>query len=181
MKYFNLSILSLMLFSGSYLFAQTKSANDTLHWRNSKPLSWEDFKGKPKTGMSGEAYCQLEANYEKPNPLKKTKFKIAAVWDKKKSWIAPAAKTSDELLYYQVLFNIYEAHARKLRKEFSETKFGLKPEEEFRGKYNAASEDLTQESDSYKEETNDGTDKDAVKKWNDKINEELKQLGQFTE
>lgn len=155
--------------------------NDTLHWKESKPLSWADFKGKPKTGMSGEAFCQLDANYEKPNPLKKTKFKIYAVWDKKKSWIAPGSKTEDELLYYQILFSIYEVHARKLRKEFSETKFGLNPEAEFRTKYNAATENITDETNEYRDETKEGEDKAAVKKWDDKIKKEIKDLEKFHE
>src|SRR3990172_12889387 len=118
MKFLKEFFFCLLILSQVSLFAQLK---DTLHWKSGKPLGWEDFKGKPKPGMSGEAFCMLEAMYEKPNPLRKTKFKIAAVWDKKKSWIAPASKTADELLYYQVLFNIYEVHARKLRKELSET------------------------------------------------------------
>src|ERR1051326_3612817 len=118
-------------------FSQSKPG-DTLHWKENKPLTWADFKGKPKSGMSGEAFCTIDAKYEKPNPLKKTKFKIFAIWDRSKSWIAPASKNTDELLYYQVLFNIYEVHARQLRKEYSETKLGIDPEKTFREKYNQA-------------------------------------------
>ena len=169
------------LFISSEIFSQTKTSNDTIHWRESKPLSWTDFKGKPKSGMSGQAFCMLEANYEKPNPLKKTKFKIAAVWYKSKSWIESSSKTEGELLYYQVLFSIYEAHARKLRKEFIETKFGLNPEKEFREKYNSAAESLTDESNEYRDETKEGEDKEAVKKWDVKEKEELKKLEKFGE
>ncbi|MBI4931066.1 MAG: hypothetical protein HY841_09910 [Bacteroidetes bacterium] len=173
--------LFLLLLFPSVIFSQSKNLNDTIHWQETKPLSWEDFKGKEKKGMSGEAFCLLQANYEKPNPLKKTKFKIAAVWDKKKSWIAPASKTADELLYYQVLFDIYEVHARKLRKEFSETKFGLNPEAEFREKYNTEAENITEETNDYRDETGEGVVMIAVKKWNDKIKEELKLLDNFKE
>ena len=173
--------LFLLLLFPTLVFPQSKNSNDTMHWQANKPLSWEDFKGKPKSGMSGEAFCILDAKYEKPNPLKKTKFKIAAVWDRKKSWIAPASKTADELLYYQVLFNIYEVHARKLRKELSETKFGLNPEEEFREKYNTAAENITEETNDYRDETNEGVGVSSVNKWNDKIKEELKLLDNFKE
>ena len=173
--------LFLLLFFPFAVFSQSKNSNDTIHWRETKPLSWGDFKGKPKGGMNGEAFCMLEANYEKPNPLKKTKFKIAAVWDKGKSWIAPASKTADELLYYQVLFSIYEVQARKLRKEFSETKFGLNPEAEFREKYNTAAENITDEENEYRDETKEGTDAAAVKKWDAKKKEELMQLEKYKE
>lgn len=181
MNRFHFLFISAFLFISSTIFSQTKTPNDTLHWKENKPLSWEDFKGKPKSGMSGEAFCQLDANYEKPNPLKKTKFKIYAVWNKSKSWITPASKTADELLYYQVLFNIYETHARKLRKELSETKFGLNPEAEFRQKYNSVVENITDESNEYRDETNEGADTVMVKKWNDKMKEGLKLLEKFQE
>jgi|ERR1051326_2521333 hypothetical protein len=168
------------VFISSFIIAQTKPG-DTLHWSESKPLSWDDFKARPKKEMTGETFCMLEANYEKPNPLKKTKFKIFAVWYKSKSSIAPSSKSADELLYYQVLFNIYEAHARKLRKDFSETKFGLNPEKEFRDKYNDEVEKLTDETNDYRDETNEGSNAAAVKKWEAKEKEELKQLEKFKE
>lgn len=171
--------LFLLLLFPSAVFAQVKP--DTLHWKESKPLSWEEFKGKPKNGMSGEAFCQLDAQYEKPNPLKKTKFKIFAVWDKKKSWVAAASKTADELLYYQVLFNIYEVHARKLRKEFSETKFGIDPEKTFRAKYNAADASPTEDERDFRDETNEGAEAEELKKWDEKIKAELKELAPFHE
>ncbi len=175
-KYFLFILISI----SSIAFSQIKPG-DTLHWRESKPLSWDDFKAKPKKEMTGEAFCMLEANYEKPNPLRKTKFKIFAVWYKSKSSIAPSAKTEDELHYYQVLFDIYEAHARKLRKDFSETKFGLNPEKEFRDKYNDEVEKITDETNDYRDETKEGADAAAVKKWETKEKEELKQLEKFKE
>ena len=171
----------LLLLFPCIVFSQSKSLNDTIHWKASKPLSWADFKGKPKTGMSGEAFCTIDAKYEKPNPLKKTKFKIFAVWDKSKSWIALASKTEDELLYYQVLFNIYEVHTRQLRKEFSETKFGIDPEKTFREKYNKADASLMDDTRDFRDETDEGANVEELKKWDEKVKKELKDLEQFHE
>ena len=167
------------LFISSFVFSQAK--NDTLHWKENKPLSWENFKGKPKNGMSGEAFCNLEAAYEKPNPLKKTKFKIFAVWNTQKSWIDPKSKNADELLYYQVLFNIYEVHVRQLKKELTETKTGLDPEKTFRAKYNEADASLTEDCRSYREETDEGAEKEELNAWDEKIKKQLKDLEQFRE
>ena len=172
--------LFILVFISSALFAQVKPS-DTLHWKESKPLSWAEFKGKPKNGMSGEAFCMIDARYEKPNPLKKTKFKIFAVWDKSKSWIAPASKTADELLYYQVLFNIYEVQARKLRKELSESKPGLDPEKTFREKYNQADASLTDDQRDFRDETDEGANIEELKTWDEKVKKELKDLQQFHE
>ena len=183
MKAIRLFTACLFLFLSAALYCQTKSANDTMHWRASKPLSWGDFKGKPKkiNGMRGEAFCMNYSKYEKPNPLKKTKYKVFAIWDKSKSWIDPNSKTTEELLYYQTLFNIYEVNARKLRKEFSETKFGINPDAVFEEKYNASNAALIDECDQYKEETQAGTSEEAVKKWDAKIKAELKELQQYPE
>ena len=170
----------LLLLFPTAIFSQTKPP-DTLHWKENKPLLWTDFKGKPKAGMSGEAFCMIEAKYEKPNPLKKIKFKISAVWDKGKSWIAPISKTDDEFLYYQVLFNIYEVNARRLRKEFSEAKFGMDPEKTFREKYNQADASLTDECRDFRDETNEGGETEELNKWDEKVKKELKELEQFHE
>lgn len=175
-----LTLLASVLLALLYTAASGQKS-DTLHWKENKPLQWSDFKAKPKSGLTGEAFCNLEANYEKPNPLKKTKFKIYAVWDKGKSWIAPSSRTEDELRYYQVLFDIYEVQARRLRKEFSEARLGLDPEAEFRRRYNLASEALRQETIDYRDETNEGADTDAVKKWQDKQKAALKELEKFKE
>jgi hypothetical protein len=161
-------------------FSQAKPG-DTLHWKEGKPLSWADFKGKSKNGMAGEAFCTIDAKYEKPNPLKKTKFKIFAVWDRSKSWIAAASKNEDELLYYQVLFNMYEVHARQLRKEFSETKWGMDPEKVFRAKYNEADASLTDDVRNFRDETDEGANMEELKKRDEKIKKALKDLLQFQE
>lgn len=174
-------ILLALIFISFLSFSQVKSG-DTLHWKESKPLTWNDFKGKPKNGMNGEAFCMIDARYEKPNPLKKTKFKIYAVWDKSKSWIAANSKNENELLYYQVLFNIYEVHARQLRKDFSEIKkWGIDPEKTFRAKYNEADASLTEEEHNLRDETDDGSSIDILKKWDEKVKKELNDLAQFQE
>lgn len=171
--------LFLLLYFPATIFSQTKTA-DTIHWKESKPLTWEDFKGKPKAEtMTGEGFCMLQAKYEKPNPIKKTRQKVFAVWDRGKSWISPKAKTASDLLYYQVLFNIYELHARKLRKEFNETKFGLDPDKIFQQKYNAAMDALTEKSREFRNETSEGADAEALKKWDARVKKELKELDQF--
>lgn len=181
-RYF-LSLFIALLICGNtnLLIAQSKS--DTLHWNSNRPLTWGDFLGQPKniSGMKGEAFCMAYAKYAKPNPLKKTKFKVYAIWDRKKSWVLPASKTKEDLQYYQVLYNLYELNARRLRKELSETKFGINPDQVFQEKYNASNAKLIDETDSYKEETEAGTNEDAVKKWDEKVKTELKELEQHKE
>ena len=167
-----------ILFAQWSLNAQTAPSNDTLHWKSSKPLSWEDFKGEAieGIGLQGEAFCMNLASFNKPNAFQKTRFEVAAIFDRQKSWVLEDMKDDGVLEYFQIMFNIYEVHARKLRKDLSETKFGLDPNTIFQEKYNHSMSELMNQFNAYRKETKMGLDLAAVKSWKVKIGEELKSL-----
>lgn len=169
--------LVLSLFSNS----QTSLSNDTLIWRSSRPLTWADFKGEviDGIGLSGEIFCLNLANFERKNASANTNYTVTSVFDRNKSWIAPKLKTTQELLYFQCVFDIYEVHARKLRKEFSENDLGEDPNPMFQKLYNASLTDLTTEFNHLRKETKMGSLLKEVKRWRLKIDEELKQLDAY--
>ena len=84
-------------------------------------------------------------------------------------------------MYYQTLFDIYEVHARKLRKEFSETKFGINPDAVFQEKYNANDALLINRCNEFKNDTESGSNGEAVKRWAGKIKMGLEELEHYTE
>lgn len=178
-KYF-----TLIVFTTSTLFSlsQTQTlTSDTLHWQESKKLTWADFKGKETTGAEKEQHVSLamQGGFVKKNPLKPAVAEITAVFDRKKSCVNKTEQTNDELAYFQVMFNIYELHARKLRKTIKETKMGINPEKVFQEKYNAAITELDEEINEYKEETQSGNNIQAVNEWKEKVNKELKILNSY--
>lgn len=160
---------------------QTATSNDTLHWQASRPLTWDDFKGEPieGIGMAGEAFCMNLANFNRPNAFKKTKFTVLAIFDRTKSWIDPEAKAESLLAYFQVMFNIYEVHARYLRKDLAESKFGYDPTPLFQEKYNASMTKLMNQFNQFRRETKMGRDQKKVEEWKLKIEEELDSLASF--
>ncbi len=176
-KYF----LFFLLFCALKINSQTSLSNDTLIWHLSRPLSWSDFKGEviDGIGLSGEIFCMNLANFEKKNALVKTTYSVVSVFDRNKSWVDPKIKTSHGLMYFQVTFDIYEVHARKLRKDLSEADFGSDPNQQFQQKYNASMTELTQEFNSFRKETKMGSVMGELKKWRIKIDEELKQLESY--
>jgi len=161
--------------------AQTPVSNDTLQWNENRPLSWSDFKGEPMegVGLSGEVFCMNLANYERPNAFQKTKFKVVAIFDRTKSWINTEAKSDVGLTYFQVMFNIYEVHARNLRKDLATSKFKADPNPEFQEKYNTSMTNLINEFNQFRRETKMGLDTAALATWKTKVKEELTTLEEY--
>lgn len=173
-------LLSIMLFTAS---AQTPQlSGDTLSWSDLKPLTWKDFKGKPSNDLeSGECLMVLLADFSKPNPLKPAQARAVAVFDRQHSHTDKAKQTAEELRYYQVMFNIYELHARKLRQEFKNTKFGLDPNKTFQEKYAKAINTLNERVREYRNDTDEGEELAEVQKWEKLILAELQALKDFAQ
>jgi hypothetical protein len=174
-----LLIIGLLL--GCFANGQTGSPNDTLHWGENRKLAWSDFKGEPLeyTGFMGESFCMMTANFERPTIFSKTNFKVYAIFDRTKSWVSSNAKSDNCLLYFQIMFNLYELNARKLRKDLSETKFGADPNPLFQEKYNNSMTALTNEFNEFRKETKMGQDNDALVNWDKKVRDNLKLLENF--
>jgi len=119
------------------------------------------------------------ANYRKANLFLPTKALVVTVLDRKNSWINSSKKTDELLKYYQVMFDLSEVYARRLRKEFNGTKFGLSPDKVFQDKYSAMLTALTDRSKQYMKETKMGSDADMVNKWDAVIQSELKELEEY--
>lgn len=162
------------------LFGQDNISNDTIHWKKDR-LSWDDFKGEAieGIGMLGEAFCMNLANFEKPNMYQKTKFDVVAIFDRTKSWVDTNNTSEIGLIYFQVMFNIYEVHARLLKKELANTKFGMNPNSIFQEKYNASMTNLMNEFNLFRRETKMGSDVQALMSWKLKVDEELLALEKF--
>jgi hypothetical protein len=159
---------------------QTSIPNDTIHWDENRKLRIEDFKGEPMTftGLGGEAFCINYAYFERPSLLTKTMFHVIPVFDRTKSWLTTQTDKNC-LLYFQVMFNLYELHARKLRKDLSEQKFGMNPNDLFQSMYNNSMTNLTNEYNNFRKETKMGLDIEALKLWDKKVYEQLDEFAAY--
>jgi hypothetical protein len=161
--------------------SQSKLSNDTLHWNTARPISWNDFNGEAIEGIGfiGEIFCMNSASFEKKNDSKKTNYIVTAILDRNKTWIDPKLKSAGNLVYFQEIFDIYEIHARKLRKEFAQSDPEADPNEIFQKKYNDSMTDLMKEFNEFRKETKLGRDGKELKRWRIKIDEELLQLQNY--
>jgi hypothetical protein len=64
----------------------------------------------------GEAFCLILTTFERPVDSPYTEIGVQAVFDRTNSWISRRTRP-DEMMLFQVTFNIFEVYARKLRKE----------------------------------------------------------------
>lgn len=162
-------------------YSQTKISNDTLHWNSIRPLTWADFKGEviEGIGLNGEIFCINMAAFEKKNVFSKTQYIVTAILDRSKSWINSKLKTNNSLTYFQTTFDIYEVHARMLRKEFSIIDFGSNPNSVFQEKYNASITKLMDEFNLFRKETKLGSDLKELKRWKLNVETKLKDLDNY--
>ena len=161
---------------------QTYSQDDYLYWSDSRKLTWDDFKGVPQ-GSSNDYTTQLFMSI--PSSIDKTPVTAPAltsvcIFDKRKSWVNKNIVSDTLLLYCQTIFDIHEVYARKLRKTFLETDFGLN---DFKEKYQDMTaknnNDLLNRVEEFRRESFFGEKRKVVLKWSSQIKNELLELNQF--
>lgn len=95
-------------------------AQHEIEWRASVILTASDFEGTPVDTIQGSIHPEIELSFHL-NTLhlfrKNYTNNVKVLFSKKNSFIRSADSTS--LAYAQCLFNLGEAMARELRKEFS--------------------------------------------------------------
>jgi hypothetical protein len=161
---------------------QTYSQDDYLYWSETRKLSWDDFKGTPPSSSdnySTELFMSIPSSVEK-NLLGPPTLTSYCLFDKRHSWVNKNIADNALLMYDQTLFDLHEVYARRLRKTFLETAFGLN---DFKEKYQDMTEknnkDLLNRIEVFKRESNFGQDKKSVMQWTIKIKYELQELNQF--
>ena len=171
------SLLLLISFAVLTKAQDRQIPNDTLVWRMGRPLVFTDFTGEPieSSNLMGEAFCLILTSYDRPDDVSPVRISATAVFDRTNSWISRRAK-QEEMLLFQVTFNIFETYARKLRKDASELRGNPYAESEFQRKYASSMTALTYQCNALKRETRMGSDKAKLLEWDDKVKKDLKEL-----
>jgi hypothetical protein len=154
------------------------SPDDYLYWSEERKLKWEDFQGEPiESSVSAcESFFVNPATAEKFDMFSQVELTAICLFDKKKSWVKKESADDNLLLYNQVLFDIYELHTRMLRKEFAESEFTYKLDEEFHSLFEKNNSALMDEIQKFRRESKLGMEENVVKDWSIKINGRLKEL-----
>ena len=170
-------ILGLVSFAGGQ---DSQIPNDTLIWRDNRPLDFQDFLGEPieSSNLMGEAFCLILTTFDKPVDSTYVTISVQAVFDKTNSWISRRAKV-EEMLLFQVTFNMFEVYARKLRKEALALRSDPFAQSVFQKKYALSLPSLTYKCNELKRDTRMGSNKERLLIWDAKVKSELKDLEQY--
>ena len=184
-------ILTLMLSIFLLQCASTKiselqniyKTDDYIFWDENRKLAWEDFKGEPldtSENYGSEIIIKNPSTIERANLFSSFKLTSICVFDKRHSWVNKKVATPYLLLYNQTIFDIYELYVRKLRKEFSETDFGI---DDYSEKFHSIAEKINSELidtvEEFRKESKIGKDENVITQWSIKIKNELEELKQF--
>ena len=178
MKHLLTGLLILFAFS---TYAQVKVSDDTIHWNLKAPLTWSDFKGQPTKGaeLQSQVLCLNLAGFQRQSAHHQTEFNSVSVFDRKNSWVPEKDRNAATLKYYQVMFNIYELHSRKMREAYALSRSSKNPDAEFKEKYSNSANDRATDLNKFKLQTRYGMDTTALETFRLKVDEQLQALSEY--
>jgi len=156
-----LKLIALLFLTFSPIFAKAQ----LIEWSEDRPLTWQDFKGRPdyKTGWGGVTFRNILYSYncEFRDSVYKITFNIKSVFDTQKSWVKRAQMANDYALSHeQGHFDINELFARKMAAAFHSTVYSSNYKEEIKAifdKYWAALNAMEAKYDAETEHSNNAT------------------------
>jgi hypothetical protein len=160
-------------------FADSIPDKDLIAYDAKRPLSWEDFEGRPDDMSKGDAgtYSGFSIQYGQtlgPAGLQ-VNVELVPFFDKTKSWVKPAGKTSDILRHEQLHFDITVLKAHQLAAAIQSASFSREHfKEELAGlqkKYQREMQDMQLQ---YDQETQHSLVKKQQILWETSIKSELK-------
>lgn len=155
-----------LLFSACYGNAQEIKK----HWNEGK-LSWEDFQGLSgqERGVYFRYFLRFETGKERFADTLVRKYFTEAYMLKNESWVNLQQNSEEQLLYYQLIFDILEWYRRKLQTALDNGVSLDRAENIFKSYF----EDCNKKIAEIKLTTDNGDDEVAVAAWASKIRNEL--------
>jgi hypothetical protein len=158
-----------------------KTEKDILVWKEGRPLTWDDFNGKPE-----KRFAAASTHYDIIKSILKAEAKpmavtIEAVFFRNSSWKKKSWINDQVLAHEQKHFDIVELFARKLRKSISETRFKSYTDlvEKVNALYDKNDKEMDIYQDQYDDETDGSMNGEKQRTWEKKIMQEINDLKKF--
>ncbi len=155
---------------------------EKIEWAAAKKLSWKDYKGKYDDTRKLPAMTFIATYYNHFQNKKgdSVHIEVVPIFYPTDSYIKSDLKTKAALENAQVLFDLYEVWARKLRKEFVVSQFQVATYSTYmQAMYKANLQARNSEILKFKTDTKDGKDAEKQKVWAAKIKKELTDLAAY--
>jgi hypothetical protein len=164
------------------LFAFTlPEEKNILVWNQDRPLTWDDFRGRPAKRFSAASTTYDIFKYLKPENERSATVTVEAVFFCDKSWKKVSWINNSVLVHEQKHFDIAELYARQLRQRISSVKY--RNYEDLKHKSDSVYTVIDKEMDVYQDKYDDETDAsmngDKQREWNKKIMDEITQLDSY--
>lgn len=159
---------------------QGTNDKDTVFYSTDRPLSWEDFKGRPRfNNYAASIFASI--GYESNSKVENGEIVVDLVFKtymlKSSSWVR-SGNNSYGLNHEQRHFDIAKIVTERLKNTLEALQ--LEPhnyERKVSFHYLEAFREMNQMQEEYDRETSNGTNGSAQQRWNEKIDSTLRQLG----
>ncbi|MFY9310313.1 MAG: hypothetical protein WAQ28_14800 [Bacteroidia bacterium] len=178
-------LLLVMLSLTAFAFiipTNTGTENEVIVWQKDRPLTWDDFKGKP-----AKRFAVASTNYDINKIIEQvgkdsSTVEIKAIFFCNKSWKKQDWIDETVLAHEQKHFDIVELYARKLRKMVASktyTSFNdLKTKSD--SLYAVIDKAMDVYQDEYDEKTEGSMNGEQQRLWNKKIIDQIKELDNYS-
>jgi hypothetical protein len=172
------SLFFIFLCAWNSLFTFHKDPVERFSYREHSQLSWDDFKGVPPRNAIYFASVNSSLGYTFTSKTVDGKvtvdIKVESYFYPQLSWKKNMNENNPDLLNHEQLhWDISELYARKLRAAFQKYVPQKDPKKEIDFIFRKFEKDRQQTQKSYDRETRHGVIKDAQKRWENKMKEEL--------
>lgn len=174
------SLLTWTLAQGPADASPKPAEPEKLEWRPNRPLTWADFKSRPKTDrLAALTSSTIDAKVGCVDF--QFSAEVKAVFVPSESWVRDPARASATLLRHEQLhFDLTELHARKLRQRLSLVKLDCQRLQPAFGNLTKASFlEWQREEARYDQDTNHGLNAARQQFWEQQVQQKLQQLEQF--
>ena len=171
-----MKILFIIFLSFISVFS-TESEKVRLNWEEGRKLSWNDFRGKPFVGdyiASTNSGISFKFSYKYVKGKVLLDYTINSIFYPELSWHKPNLVNDQVLNHEQAHFDISELYARKLGKKIEHTRFTRNVEKELEIIYKETERQRREMQSTFDRETKHAIDKQAEKKWEAYIRQQLK-------
>jgi hypothetical protein len=158
-----------------------KDTADTIYYNINRPLNWDDFKDKARSGrFAAEVFpgFGFDEDIKVDNSIIYIDVALKVYIPKSACWVKPDYRTDEVLSHEQRHFDVVKIISERYKQQLLHTKL---PVENYDGALHAAyfkyMHEMNVMQDAYDGETRHGLDAFAQAQWNRKIQEELKGYG----
>ncbi len=158
---------------------ESSKTADKLTWSESRPLTWDDFKGNPVTSNTHHALTAANLAVDAGCANGKITFDVKCVFLPEESW--SKNKNSVALLKHEQLhFDLTEVHARQLRKNLRALDSNCNNlKQNLTTVVSAAFKEWKAEQNKFDEDSNHGLNKEQATIWESNISQRLTDLQAF--